>query len=101
MLHAEDPDIFRYCIEHGYTILTQNRRHLKAEHEKCLARGEIHHGVLVTPHLHPDELYRWLRAYLGSTPPDAAFNQFVLLEPPEAQEPYSRSDPGFRDENKP
>lgn len=85
LLGWKDWDLMPWCIEHQRTICTKNGPDFEREHDRCLARGDDHCGVLIVGEWTPDEIYWALRSYLEEDPGRTLTNTVVFLEqaPPE------------------
>jgi hypothetical protein len=69
LLHREDWELMRWCIDRQYAICTRNRRHFERQHRECQARDETHSGILILDvEWTPEEIYWALRQYLESAP---------------------------------
>jgi hypothetical protein len=81
LLHREDWELMRWCIDRGYAICTRNRRHFEREHQEARSRGEDHYGILlIGREWTPEDIYWALREYLESDPdPALLMNQGVTL----------------------
>jgi hypothetical protein len=78
LLHCEDWELMRWCIDHEYAICTHNRRHFEREHRHCQARGEVHCGILILEVEWPrDDIYWALRQYLEGDPDPALLKNQV------------------------
>jgi hypothetical protein len=83
LLRAEDWELMRWCIDHGYAICTKNRRHFEREHRAARGRGEYHYGILLIEDWSPEEIFWALRQYLEAAP-DAALLMDQITEIPKA-----------------
>jgi predicted nuclease of predicted toxin-antitoxin system len=83
LLSDQDWDLMAWCAIEGRAIVTRNRVHFLREHEKCLARGEIHFGILTVGEWTTEETFRALLAFLETAEDDALLGQMIALPAPD------------------
>ena len=79
-LGKKDWELMPLCIQNGYTMFTNNADDWKREHQRCLVRGETHHGVLIVGDWTTEEYYWALRACVEGNPNPVLTNQVVYLQ---------------------
>jgi hypothetical protein len=83
LLHQEDWELMRWCVDHQYAICTRNRRHFERQHRDFRSRGELHNGILILDiEWTPEEICWALRQYLESGPDPALLVNQVKYIPP-------------------
>jgi predicted nuclease of predicted toxin-antitoxin system len=80
LLGWKDWQLMPWCIEHHRTICTNNGPDFVREHDRCLARGDDHPGVLIIGDWTPDEIYWALRSFLEEASERTLTNTVVFLE---------------------
>jgi predicted nuclease of predicted toxin-antitoxin system len=82
LLGFEDWDLMQWCGNQGRAICTRNAPDFRKEHEKYLARGEIHFGIVTVGEWTIEQTFVALKTFLESTEDIDLLNQFVALEEP-------------------
>jgi predicted nuclease of predicted toxin-antitoxin system len=82
LLGLEDWDLMEWCGNEGRAICTRNVPHFRKEHEKYLARGEIHFGIVTVGEWTIEQTFVVLKAFLESTEDIDLLNQLVALVEP-------------------
>lgn len=82
LLGAEDWDLMEWCGHEGRAICTRNVPDFRREHERYLARGEIHFGIVTVGEWTVEQTFRALRAFLESTEDTEMLNQLIALPEP-------------------
>ena len=71
-----------WCGSEGRAICTRNAPHFRKEHEKYLARGEIHFGIVTVGEWTMERTFVALKEFLDRTEDADLLNQFVALAEP-------------------
>jgi predicted nuclease of predicted toxin-antitoxin system len=80
----DDWDLMEWCGREGRAICTRNARHFQREHEKHLAAGRGHFGIILVGHWPADQLFRALLEFLESHEDIDLLDQLIALEEPAA-----------------
>jgi hypothetical protein len=75
---VQDWDLLTFATREDRALCTKNRADFERLHHDCLARGDLHAGVLVVPEELQAGLFAELRRYLENAPDDL-INQIVYL----------------------
>jgi predicted nuclease of predicted toxin-antitoxin system len=78
----DDWDLMEWCLKEGRTLCTRNARHFKREHERYLAAGRDHYGIITVWEWPAEQLFRALKAFLERTDGADMLNRFVAVEEP-------------------
>lgn len=79
MLSRKDWELMPWCISEGRAICTRDDEDFEREHEKCLARGEIHFGILTVGEWTTEETFHVLLVFLETAEDDALLGRIVAL----------------------
>ena len=82
LLGLDDWDLMEWCGNEGRTMCTCDDDDFETEHEKHLARGEIHFGILTVGEWTTEQTFVALKVFLESTEDIDLLNQCVALEEP-------------------
>jgi len=79
LLGFQDWDLMEWCGSEGRAICTRNAPDFKKEHEKHLARGEMHFGIITVGEWTTERTFAALAMLLENTEDVDLLNQFVAL----------------------
>jgi predicted nuclease of predicted toxin-antitoxin system len=84
LLHAADWELLRWCFQNSRAICTKNAEEFRKHHQRWLARGDEHAGILVIPWAWSNEVLREALAEFlrGSDCPESLRNRIESLPAP-------------------
>jgi predicted nuclease of predicted toxin-antitoxin system len=83
----DDWDLMEWCGNEGRALCTRNARHFRREHERYLAAGKDHFGIIIVKEGPAEQLYRALKAFLERTEDAEMLNRLVAVEEPPPDRP--------------
>jgi predicted nuclease of predicted toxin-antitoxin system len=78
----KDWQLIDWCVREGRAICTKDHDDFKREHERCLARGDIHFGIVTVGEWDSERHFRVLKVLLETTEDADLLNEFLPLDEP-------------------
>jgi predicted nuclease of predicted toxin-antitoxin system len=78
----KDWQLMEWCVSEGRAICTENDEDFEREHQRILAAGKDHYGIITVDEWPTEKLFRALKAFLERTEDIDLLNQIVVLDEP-------------------
>jgi predicted nuclease of predicted toxin-antitoxin system len=78
----KDWQLMEWCAGEGRAICTENERDFRKEHQRYLAEGRDHFGIIIVDEWPTERLCRVLAAFLERTGDIDLLNQLISLDEP-------------------
>ena len=80
MRRRGDPEQLNFAAERGWTLLTHNVKHFRQWHERWMAEGKEHAGIIVSRRMEIGRMLRALLNLLDQVSADEVRNQLLYLQ---------------------